>query len=230
MSGLGPATAKYAVVAAGAFLLMVGAGLFAVMRSDERRLAQLEAELQSRQLSPAKVSTSSTDAAPSQPPADAVAVPSLPDPAGDQNSNQLALGAATVVTDVAPPVASQPPPPSPVAPQNTGSQEASPASVEPGPAENASVEPSAAPADGWLHDSQLTSQDIDAPSTPSWFASLNSSESAETAAPVCSADRSLRTALIWAKSPQEAADRARREGKLVFIIHVSGNFEDPGFT
>jgi hypothetical protein len=47
---------------------------------------------------------------------------------------------------------------------------------------------------------------------------------------VCAVDRSLNTALTWAKSPAEAAEAARKDGKLVFLIHVSGNFENPGFT
>lgn len=47
---------------------------------------------------------------------------------------------------------------------------------------------------------------------------------------VCAVDRSLNTALTWAKSPGAASEQARNEGKLVFLIHVSGNFEDPGFT
>ena len=47
---------------------------------------------------------------------------------------------------------------------------------------------------------------------------------------VCAVDRSLNTALTWAKSPGAASEQARKEGKLVFLIHVSGNFEDPGFT
>jgi hypothetical protein len=47
---------------------------------------------------------------------------------------------------------------------------------------------------------------------------------------VCAVDRSLNTALTWAKSPAAASEQARKEGKLVFVIHVSGNFEDPGFT
>jgi hypothetical protein len=55
-------------------------------------------------------------------------------------------------------------------------------------------------------------------------------ESCSGSASVCSANRKLDTALTWAKSPAEAADKASREGKLVFLIHVSGNFEDPGFT
>ena len=67
-----------------------------------------------------------------------------------------------------------------------------------------------------------------------WFAladlTLTEPESCGGAAKVCSANRSLDTALTWAKSPAEAAAEASREGKLVFLIHVSGNFEDPGFT
>ncbi len=67
-----------------------------------------------------------------------------------------------------------------------------------------------------------------------WFAladlTLAEPESCGGAAKVCSVNRSLDTALTWARSPAEAADLASREGKLVFLIHVSGNFEDPGFT
>jgi len=47
---------------------------------------------------------------------------------------------------------------------------------------------------------------------------------------VCAADRSLGTAMTWAKSPEEASAEARKQDKLVFVIHVSGNFENPGFT
>lgn len=228
MSGIGPTTAKYALVAAGAFVLVIGVGLFSVMRNDERRLAQLEAELQTRQAPPTQVSTSSSGDASRSP--SAADEPALPAPAGDQSSNQLALGGVTVPpADASAPATDQPLPPSPAASPSTGQQEMSGSSEAPSTADTEGVEPPA-PADGWLHASQLAAEDIDAPSTPSWFASINSSESAEAAAPVCSADRSLRTALVWAKSPQEAAEQARREGKLVFIIHVSGNFEDPGFT
>lgn len=153
-----------------------------------------------------------------------------PAPAGEQSSNQLALGGVTVPpADVSAPVTDQPLTNSPPALPSAGQQDEPGPSEEPSTTDTVGVE-QAAPADGWLHASQLATEDIDAPSTPSWFASINSSESAETAAPVCSADRSLRTALVWAKSPQEAAEQARREGKLVFVIHVSGNFEDPGFT
>jgi hypothetical protein len=67
-----------------------------------------------------------------------------------------------------------------------------------------------------------------------WFAledlAIGESESCDGTQAVCAANRSLNTALTWAKSPAEAAEQARRDGKLVFLIHVSGNFEDPGFT
>ena len=41
---------------------------------------------------------------------------------------------------------------------------------------------------------------------------------------------SHQTALKWAKSPGEAYQLAKADEKLVFLIHVSGNFEIPGFT
>jgi hypothetical protein len=44
------------------------------------------------------------------------------------------------------------------------------------------------------------------------------------------ADRSLGTALAWSTSIDKAAQQAQDQGKLVFLIHISGNFEDPGFT
>lgn len=42
--------------------------------------------------------------------------------------------------------------------------------------------------------------------------------------------RTYGTAVVWEGSPSEAARKARAEGKLVFVLHVSGNFEDPRFT
>jgi hypothetical protein len=67
-----------------------------------------------------------------------------------------------------------------------------------------------------------------------WFALADLTndlpESCDATQAVCAANRSLNTALTWAKSPAEAAKQAKREGKLVFLIHVSGNFEDSGFT
>ena len=38
------------------------------------------------------------------------------------------------------------------------------------------------------------------------------------------------TSVEWAGSPSEAAAMARKQEKLVFILHVSGYFEDPKFT
>ena len=38
------------------------------------------------------------------------------------------------------------------------------------------------------------------------------------------------TTLSFASSPAEAARRALQEEKLVFVLHVSGNFETPEYT
>ena len=38
------------------------------------------------------------------------------------------------------------------------------------------------------------------------------------------------TAVEFVDTPKEAAAKARKEEKLVFVLHVSGHFEDPRFT
>ena len=38
------------------------------------------------------------------------------------------------------------------------------------------------------------------------------------------------TAIEFVGSPKEAARQAKKEEKLVFVLHVSGHFEDPRFT
>jgi len=38
------------------------------------------------------------------------------------------------------------------------------------------------------------------------------------------------TAVEFVDSPKEAAALARKQEKLVFVLHVSGHFEDPQFT
>ena len=43
-------------------------------------------------------------------------------------------------------------------------------------------------------------------------------------------DRTLGTAISWERSVDEAAEKALRQGKLAFVIHVSGDFEIPEFT
>jgi hypothetical protein len=66
-----------------------------------------------------------------------------------------------------------------------------------------------------------------------WFATATKEDECTTGtctAPVARLDRKLNTALEWSSSPQAAAEQAGREGKLVFLIHVSGNFAQPGFT
>jgi len=44
---------------------------------------------------------------------------------------------------------------------------------------------------------------------------------------VCSAHG---TKVDFLDSPKEAAAKAKKDQKLVFVLHVSGNFEDPRFT
>jgi hypothetical protein len=41
---------------------------------------------------------------------------------------------------------------------------------------------------------------------------------------------SFGTSVEFAESPEAAAAQAKKEEKLVFVLHVSGNFEDPRFT
>jgi hypothetical protein len=38
------------------------------------------------------------------------------------------------------------------------------------------------------------------------------------------------TTVHFEKSPSDAARKARKEEKLVCVLHISGNFEDPDFT
>ncbi len=54
----------------------------------------------------------------------------------------------------------------------------------------------------------------------------------EAAAPHCKTcgQESYGTAIEWAGSPSEAATRAKEAKKLVFVLHVSGYFEDANFT
>jgi len=38
------------------------------------------------------------------------------------------------------------------------------------------------------------------------------------------------TNLHFEKSPSDAAKKALKEEKLVFVLHISGHFEDPDYT
>ena len=46
----------------------------------------------------------------------------------------------------------------------------------------------------------------------------------------CVAERTLDTQLNWAETVDQASRLAEQQGKLVFLIHVSGNFEIPEYT
>jgi hypothetical protein len=41
---------------------------------------------------------------------------------------------------------------------------------------------------------------------------------------------SFGTTVDFVSTPSEAAKLAKKQEKLVFVLHVSGNFEDPRFT
>ena len=43
-------------------------------------------------------------------------------------------------------------------------------------------------------------------------------------------NQSYGTSIEWSGSASEAAAKAKRTEKLVFVLHVSGHFEDPKFT
>jgi len=45
---------------------------------------------------------------------------------------------------------------------------------------------------------------------------------------VCNGD--FGTNVHFVKTPSEAGHQALKEEKLLFVLHVSGNFEDPDFT
>jgi hypothetical protein len=47
-------------------------------------------------------------------------------------------------------------------------------------------------------------------------------------AEVCTGD--FGTSVHFMKTPSEAAKQAKQDEKLVFVLHVSGDFEDPDFT
>ena len=38
------------------------------------------------------------------------------------------------------------------------------------------------------------------------------------------------TSVNFFDTPAQAAKEAKKDGRLVFVLHVSGNFEDPRFT
>jgi hypothetical protein len=53
---------------------------------------------------------------------------------------------------------------------------------------------------------------------------------APAAAPARAAGETYGTSVLFLNNPTEAAEQARREKKLLLVLHVSGNFEDSCFT
>ena len=52
----------------------------------------------------------------------------------------------------------------------------------------------------------------------------------QAASPKAETCGSFGTSVDFVDTPSEAARLAKKEEKLVFVLHVSGNFEDPRFT
>jgi len=50
------------------------------------------------------------------------------------------------------------------------------------------------------------------------------------AKPAADCNGDFGTAVVFEDTPADAAKIAKKEGKLVFVLHVSGHFEDPRFT
>ena len=61
---------------------------------------------------------------------------------------------------------------------------------------------------------------------------MASAAGARDEAPTCKTcgKQTYGTSVVWAGSPSDAAEKAKKEEKLVFVLHVSGYFEDPKFT
>ena len=105
------------------------------------------------------------------------------------------------------------PAPAPVTPDAANSPEASPSAVRTGTAtsRNTSV----------VSVSETAIAPIDPP---------GSLHQPDTPPPVTRELRTLGTALEWAETPDQALQLAREQGKLVFLIQVSGNFAREEFT
>ena len=53
---------------------------------------------------------------------------------------------------------------------------------------------------------------------------------AEPPAAACPVDHRYGTRVDFVESPTEAAEKARKDKKLLFVLHVAGNFEEDRFT
>lgn len=215
----------YGVVAAGSFAGIVIAGLLVVIKIDKDRLTLLETERSRGKVASAAseqtLPAPSSDAPPSS--GSPIANASTVEPVNSASSDAIsATSEAPKLPESAIPA---PKATALVVEQRSALKETIAAAKKESPPE-ATEAPTALAA--WqLPESPANTASV----KTSWFAVAGANASSqEMSEPVCSADRSLHTALIWSKSPDEASALARREGKLVFLIHVSGNFEDPGFT
>ncbi len=59
---------------------------------------------------------------------------------------------------------------------------------------------------------------------------IASSPAAAHAGDACAVDDRYGTGIKWIGKPEEAAAQARANGKLVAVLHLAGEFADPGLT
>ncbi len=211
---------KFALVGGASLAVIVVAGLLVSIKRDEDRLRSLEARLASQ-----AAAAPESDLATAPPAVSDVAAPDQSRPPSPETASTEDRQLAGEKRPASPP------------------QTARPLTEPPQSVETKSPAVAASPA--LLPDAADTLADADAYSLPatapeletsgtaftSWFSSGELGGLPQELQPkVCAADRSLGTVLTWCKSPEEAEATARRERKLVFLIHVSGNFEDAGFT
>lgn len=208
---------KFALVTGASLALIVVAGLLVSMKRDEDRLRRLEARLASQ-----SAATPEHELVTATPTADALAVADEAKPQAVASEDHQAPREAETVRP----------------PQTAKPLTETPRNVDveaPNIAETSSRLPAAgddhSTGDAYSLPSAATELEAPGAAFASWFSSTELGGLPQELQPkVCAADRSLGTVLTWSKSPEEAEATARRERKLVFLIHVSGNFEDAGFT
>jgi hypothetical protein len=75
----------------------------------------------------------------------------------------------------------------------------------------------------WAYGSELSG----GPATPVRSPAVSPVKLVDAPAPTCGKHG---TSIDFVDTPSEAARQAKKEGKLVFVLHLSGIFEDPRFT
>jgi hypothetical protein len=107
-----------------------------------------------------------------------------------------------------------------------------PAKGEPTPPALPAPPPVAPPAPPGITDPPLAGPAAPAPAAPAPAPDENPPKvgQSEPAAPACAVDHRFGTSVNFVDSPTEAAEKALKDKKLLFVLHVAGNFEKDCFT